>query len=588
MDANGCSQNTAVTVNNSTGVAISNITPDNAICGASNGSIEVTVSGGTAPYQYSSDGGTTYSAPQPSTTYTFSGLPGGPYTISVLDASSCADNQATSVGITQMTVTSTTNGSICFGDSILYGNTYYSNAGLYPDSLLASNGCDSIAYLDLSIDAFVTGNTSVSICANESYVMPLGENVTGPGTYTDTIAGSSCDSIVTVNISLLPYPTGQVNVPICTGGSYTMPLGEVITTAGTYVDTIPAFDCDSIVTVVVDFDAFTQGSEDIALCPGETYTMPLGQVVSSPGSYLDTIPGFSCDSIVTVNITSLNYGMGVDAVAICPGASHTLPSGTIVSTGGVFMDTIPGFLCDSIITVAVTALLHPNGFVNQAICTGDSATINGTDHYYTTGVFSDTVAGARCDSIVTLNLTVTTPAATTITQTICEGSSATINGTDFYTTAGIYTDTLTGSQCDSFVTLILTVNQQLMIDNIATTNVNCHGDDGQVSITHSGSAGPVTYAITDNNSNTSTHTSSVIDLGAGDYTVVLTDSIGCTGQGFFTIGQDSLEGFDLTPASSSIFLGESIVLEANPAIGEFTWSPPFFLSCETCAKLAPL
>ncbi|MCP4121822.1 MAG: T9SS type B sorting domain-containing protein [Bacteroidetes bacterium] len=786
MDANGCTQSTSETINNTSGVSITSVTPNNAICNAADGSIAVVISGGTSPYQYSSDGGSTYTSTQASTTYTFTGLSGGAYNISVLDAASCTDNQAANVGITEMPVTSTINDSICFGDSIQYGNVYYASAGSYPDSLLAFNGCDSI---------------------------------------------------VTVNISLLPYPTGQLNTTICSGGSYTMPLGEVVTSPGSYVDTIPAFECDSIVTVIVSVDAFTQGNENVSLCPGESYTMPLGEVVSSTGSHIDTIPGTTCDSVVTINIFNHSYGMGVDAVAICPGESHTLPSGTVVSTGGVYLDTIPGFSCDSIISVAVTALMYANGFetaticegdtytmpageivstdgiyvdtipgfgcdsivtvsltvlpyasgsenvslcegesyfmpsgeavtssgtytdtipgsfcdsiitvivninplpsntvatticatdsatidgqtwynttgsftdtipgsqcdsivtldltvetppssspafnicegdsitingtdyfsttgvysdtlsstgcdsvitliltvtpystgsrvlglctgdsatingsdyftvtgiysdtipgfrcdsvatldltisdqslntLNKTICDGDSSSINGVDYFYTTDIYTDTLVGFQCDSVVVLNLTVIIPADITLTQTICEGESATINDIDFYTTSGTYTDTLDGWHCDSFVTLILTVNE-LTIDNIGTANVNCNGDDGQVSITHSGSAGSVTYAITDNNSNTSTHTTSVIDLGAGDYTVVLIDSIGCTSHGSFTIGRDSLEGFDLTPASSSIFLGESIILEANPAIGEFTWSPPFFLSCDTCA-----
>ena len=67
--------------------------------------------------------------------------------------------------------------------------------------------------------------------------------------------------------------------------------------------------------------------------------------------------------------------------------------------------------------------------------------------------------------------------------------------------------------------------------------------------------------------------------------MVVTDSYGCSDQGSFVIEQDAFESFDLSPATSSIHLGESVQLEAFPATGSFVWSPPLFLSCDTCASV---
>jgi len=64
---------------------------------------------------------------------------------------------------------------------------------------------------------------------------------------------------------------------------------------------------------------------------------------------------------------------------------------------------------------------------------------------------------AGCDSIITLNLTVNQPSASTISQTICAPNSYTFDGQTL-TTSGTYMDTLTNaSGCDSIVTLNLTV-----------------------------------------------------------------------------------------------------------------------------------
>src|SRR5690606_14722037 len=65
--------------------------------GVDNGSITVTVNNGSAPYQYSIDGGTTF---QPAAN--FPGLAPGTYTITVSDANGC-------IGTADATVTSGTN-----------------------------------------------------------------------------------------------------------------------------------------------------------------------------------------------------------------------------------------------------------------------------------------------------------------------------------------------------------------------------------------------------------------------------------------------------------------------------------------------
>ena len=57
-------------------------------------------------------------------------------------------------------------------------------------------------------------------------------------------------------------------------------------------------------------------------------------------------------------------------------------------------------------TLDLTILPLPTGNVILQLCEGDSTTINGTDYYSTTGIYIDTVAAFNCDSVVTLDLTV--------------------------------------------------------------------------------------------------------------------------------------------------------------------------------------
>jgi hypothetical protein len=72
------------------------ITKTNVSCyGGNDGSITVNILTGTAPYEYSRDNGSNYTAPTISTTYTFNGLnmAGSPYLIRVRDGNTCVSQQ---------------------------------------------------------------------------------------------------------------------------------------------------------------------------------------------------------------------------------------------------------------------------------------------------------------------------------------------------------------------------------------------------------------------------------------------------------------------------------------------------------------
>jgi gliding motility-associated-like protein len=92
--------------------------------------------------------------------------------------------------------------------------------------------------------------------------------------------------------------------------------------------------------------------------------------------------------------------------------------------------------------------------------------------YNTSGVYTQTLTNAAgCDSLITLNLTITSSSFTTIVQTICIGQS--LNG---HTANGNYTDTLAAvNGCDSIITLQLTVLPK-PLPNLGVDASLCAGD----------------------------------------------------------------------------------------------------------------
>lgn len=86
-DDNGCQSTANSTLNNPTGLLISGTVDTDPSCGNNNGSIEINISGGIAPIQYSIDNGATFQASS-----TFSNLPDGTYNIIVKDDNACQSN----------------------------------------------------------------------------------------------------------------------------------------------------------------------------------------------------------------------------------------------------------------------------------------------------------------------------------------------------------------------------------------------------------------------------------------------------------------------------------------------------------------
>ena len=113
----------------------------------------------------------------------------------------------------------------------------------------------------------------------------------------------------------------------------------------------------------------------------------------------------------------------------------------------------------------------PTIVTGPSIVACDSALLNG--YYYTV---SQTVVDSfndvnGCDSIVHTSVVVNISYKETIEETICNGDSATVNGFDYYHDAGVHEETYpTTDGCDSVITLDLTVNSlDLTINEVFLT-----------------------------------------------------------------------------------------------------------------------
>ncbi len=188
--------------------------------------------------------------------------------------------------------------------------------------------------------------------------------------------------------------------------------------------------------------------------------------------------------ILTVSATSTSLCQGESATITSGGAETYLwstgstASSITVSPTASTTYTVTGTnggMCTATSSITVNVYPHYNFTFNESICQGSGY----NDHGVTLTAAQTNTPGTydftnnfqtqhNCDSIITLHLTINPAATVNRTATICQGESYTL-GNQTYTTSGTYTYTSqTLGGCDSVIILDLTVypayNQEETID----------------------------------------------------------------------------------------------------------------------------
>lgn len=390
---------------------------------------------------------------------------------------------------------------ICQGDSVVVGNSVYRTTGLYIDSLEASVGCDSVVFTNLLVIQSTQRQQSFTICPGEEIM--VGTNIyRNTGTYRDTLLSSNgCDSIVTTQINVLPIEIITQNIDICFGENFIVE-DSVYTVTGTYINTISTAEgcenfiitnltvhpleynithhlcfgdtlrignqnyttslivveflgssvgCDSIVNHTINFYNVSSESQELYLCEGDSVIVG-NNIYTESGLYLDSLLNRAgCDSIVQSNLIFFDKpDIAELSFSICEGQS-ILINGVTYFAPGTYRDSIQTISgCDSIVIISLA--VYPN-FTQRfaSICAGDSIKF-GTRFLKTQGVYSEKFTSSLgCDSTSTIILTVINNIIEFARFEICEGESITI-GNSVYATSGNYKDTLVSSRgCDSII-----------------------------------------------------------------------------------------------------------------------------------------
>ncbi|MBC8266378.1 MAG: PKD domain-containing protein [Flavobacteriales bacterium] len=190
---------------------------------------------------------------------------------------------------------------------------------------------------------------------------------------------------------------------------------------------------------------------DSVVWNGTTYTIS--------GTYYDSTFTNSngCDSVITLDLTINNPSTSTDTQTSC--SSYTWIDGVTYTTSNntATYITTNSNGCDSVITLDLTINNPSTSTDTQTSCSSYTwidgvtyTTSNNTATYITTN-------SNGCDSVITLDLTINNPSTSTDTQTSCS-SYTWIDGVTYTTSNNTATYITTNSNgCDSVITLDLTI-----------------------------------------------------------------------------------------------------------------------------------
>ena len=279
---------------------------------------------------------------------------GGDYNFVTTGSNGC-DSIAYLHLIVNYTTTSTDSVIICYGEGYEWNDSIYTAAGEHMITLTNAAGCDSVAYLHLTImPEMLFDSISLAVCPSELPYVWNGQSLTATGEYThrEQFVGFTCDSIEHVlDFVVLPIATSQDTIEAC--DSYTW-NDSIYTVSGDYnFVTTGSNGCDSVAMLHLIIHNSVQTDLYVTECDSYTWENT-GETFTTSGVYYDmqkTIYG--CDSVIVLNLT-INYStVGTpEKVTICYGETYVWNDSIYTASGEYEVTLVNAVGCDS------TAYLH--------------------------------------------------------------------------------------------------------------------------------------------------------------------------------------------------------------------------------------
>ncbi|MDX2002125.1 MAG: SprB repeat-containing protein [Chitinophagales bacterium] len=560
-DNNGCTVRDTVTLTQPPVLAL-NVQPTSALCsGTASGTINLTVTGGVAPYSYIWSNG--------ATTEDLANLATGTYTVTVTDANGCTATGSGSINQPPLLVSSKTVTNVtCFGgnngavDLAVSGGTapytyLWSNAATTQDLTNITAGTYTVAVTDAN--GCIRRDTAVVTQPTQLVLTSTKFNVSCNG-------GNNASIDLSVSGGVAPYTYAWNTTPVRTtqdisglaAGIYRVTVTDANGCTAVKADTITELPSLATVLTPTPVRCFGQnnGSVDLSVSGGTgtyTYLWSNGATTQDltalvAGTYSVTVrDGNQCSATGSVTVTqpTLLTSTTSSTPVSCIGGTNGTAS--VSATGGTAPYTYRWST-----TTATTATItgRPAGMNIVTVTDANGCTVIDTAIVTTVPplTLGANVTPARCfgESNGAIDLTVTggTPSYTYTWNTTPAQTTQDISGL----VAGTYRVTAVDANGCS-ATLAVNVTQPNVLATTEThTDVTCNGlSNGSIDLTVTGGSSPYTYAWSTTPVRT---TQDISGLSAGTYTVVVTDNNGCIARDTVELAQPQILSVTVVPTAA--------------------------------------
>jgi len=549
-DANLCTAITTVTVSQPESALSGTTSVTDVGCfGESTGEVDLTVTGGTAPYTYLWSNG--------AMTQDLVNIPAGSYTVTITDANLCTTQASATVAqpSAALNAFAIATDVKCFGEPGGAVNLIVTG-GTAPYTYLWSNGATTEDLVNIVAGTYTVTVIDANLCTTQAFAI-----VSQPSAALDAFA-------MATDVRCFGESTGEVDLTV-TGGTapYTYFWSNGATTedlvnivAGVYTVTVTDANlCTAITTVTV--------SQPESALSGTTSVTDVGCFGESTGEVDLTVTG----GMAPYTYLWSNGAMTQDLVNIPAGSyTVTITDGNFCTTQASATVAQPSAALDASATATdVKCFGEATGSVDLTVTGGTAPYTYSWSNGTTTEDLVNIVAGTYTVTVTDANLCTVTASATvsqpsaaldasaTVTDVKCFGESTgavdltVTGGTAPYTyswsngattedlvniVAGVYTVTVTDANlCTAITTVAVSQPESALSGTTSVIDVGCFGEStGEVDLTVTGGTEPYTYLWSNG-----AMTQDLVNIPAGSYAVTITDANLCTTQASATVSQPS-------------------------------------------------
>lgn len=594
-DAIGCSSsNIPVTVTAGGGLTANTTTTATSCQGVNNGTISITPTNGTAPYQYSLDGGAYQAA------NVFTNVAAGAHFIVIQDVLGCASNTinvtvAAGAGVTATTITTATS---CNG--INNGTiTVTPTNGTSPYQYSLDGGAYQAGNIFTNVSAgphtVVIQDAAGCVSANIPVTVAAGAGVSGTASSTSTSCNGASNGTITAIASngTAPY---QYSLD---GGAYQPGNSFTNVAAGSHNivirDAVGCISAQIPVSVAVGPPLNVTLATTNTSCNGAANGSITLTPVNGNAPYQYSLNGGPSQAgNVFNNLTSGNYTVSVTDVNGC--SANNLPATINAGTGLTATINQTNITCNGnangSITVNINAPATPPfqysldnitfqasniftglGAANYTVYFRDNLGCTGTQNIIITQppalVMNISTQPVRCNGQSNGIITVNASGGATPYQYSLDGVNYQ-NSNIFNVVAGTYTVyTKDNNGCIKIQPNTTITQPATLTLSAVTQNASCNGGaDGIITATAAGGNGNFQYSIDGVNF----QASNVFNVIPGNFTVTVKDANNCLMTANATVGLTS--NLTFTKGNDTIICeGTSAQLYLTTNATQFTWAP---------------